>query len=114
MVVKMRRLGMQMMELVMMSQTFVMEHPHSWKYVGQMNHHNIALDLIQSLKALEKNHMKSGRVEMTMEDAFCDPNSQNQQLHFVTEGGRKRVYPDETANVKADSDIAPACHTKIK
>jgi len=54
MVVKMRCLGMQMVELVMMSQTFVMEHPHSWKYVGRMNHHNIALDLIQSLKALEK------------------------------------------------------------
>jgi len=51
---------------------------------------------------------------MTMEDAFCDPNSQNQLLHFVTEGGRKRVYPDETADVKADSDIAPACHTKTK
>ena len=58
--------------------------------------------------------MKSGPIEMTMEDAFCDPNSQNQLLHFVTEGGRKRVYPDETADVKADSDIAPACHTKIK
>ena len=105
---------MQMVELVLMSQTFVMEHPHSWKYVGQLNHHNIVLDLIQSLKVLEKNHMNWEPVEMTMEDAFCDPNSQIQQIHFVTEGGRKRVYPDETADVKADFDIAPACHTNTK
>jgi len=60
MVVKMRRLGMQMVELVMMSQTFVMEYPHSWKYVGQINHHNITLDLIQSLKALEKKPYEVG------------------------------------------------------
>jgi len=68
---------MQMVELVMMSQTFVMEHPHSWKIVGQMNHHNIAMDLLQSLMAVGINHMKSGPAEMTMEDAFFDPNSQN-------------------------------------
>ena len=61
MVVKMRHLGTQMVELLLMSQTFVMEHPH-----------NIALDLIRSLKVLEKNHMKWEPVEMTMEDAFCD------------------------------------------
>jgi len=58
--------------------------------------------------------MKSGLVEMTMKDAFFDPNSQNQQLDFVTEGGRQRVYLDEAADVNADSDIAPACHTKTK
>jgi len=51
---------MQMVELVMMSQTFVMEYPHSWKYVGQINHHNITLDLIQSLKALEKKPYEVG------------------------------------------------------
>jgi len=105
---------MQMVELVMISQTFVMEHPHSWKIVGQMNHHNIAMDLLQSLMAMEKNHMKLGPADMTMEDAFFDPNSQNQELDFVTEGGLKRVYPDEAADVKADSDIARACHTKRK
>jgi len=32
----------------------------------------------------------------------------------VTEGGLKRVYPDEAADVKADFDIAQACHTKRK
>jgi len=58
--------------------------------------------------------MKSGSAEMTMEDAFFDPNSQNPELDFVSEGGQKRVYPDETADVKADSDIAQACHTERK
>jgi len=79
-----------------------------------MNHHNIAMDLLQSLMAVGKNHMKSGPAEMTIADAFFDPNSQNQELDFVTEGGLKRVYPNEAADVKVDSDIARAYHTKRK
>ena len=113
-VVKMTGLGMPMVESVMMSQTFVMEHPHSWKIMGQMNHHNIGMDPLQSLMAVGKNHMKSGPAEMTMEDAFFDANSQNPELDFLSEGSLKRVYPDEAAHVKADSDIARACHTKRK
>jgi len=40
-----------------------------------MNHHNIGMDPLQSLMAVGKNHMKSEPTEMTMEDAFFDPNS---------------------------------------
>jgi len=86
-VVKMTGLSMRMVESLMMSQTFVMEHPHSWKIVGQMNHHNIGMVPLQSLMAVGKNHMKSGPAEMTMEDAFFDPNSQNPKLDFVSERG---------------------------
>ena len=113
-VVKMTGLGMQMVESVMMSQIFVMEHPHSWKIVGQMYHHNIGMDPLQNLMVVAKNHMKLGPAEMTMKDAFFDPNFQNQELDFVSEGGLKRVYLDEAADVKTNSDIARACHTKRK
>ena len=113
-IVKMMGLSMRMVESVMVSQTFVMEHRHSWKIVGQMNHHNIGMDPLQRLMAVGKNHMKSGPVEMTVEVAFFDPNSHNLELDFVSEEGQKRVSPYEVTDVKADFDIAQACHTKRK
>jgi len=64
--------------------------------------------------AVGKNHMKSGPAEMTMEVSFFDPNSHNPELDFLSEGGQKRVYQDEAADMKVDSDIAQACHTGRK
>jgi len=73
-VVKMTSLSMWMAESVMMSQTFVMNHHHSWKIVGQMNHHKIGMDPLQKVDGGGKNHRKSGTDEMMMEVAFFDPN----------------------------------------
>jgi len=53
-VVKMTTLDIRMVESVMMSQTFVMDHPHSWKIVVQMNHHKIGMDSLQRLTVVGK------------------------------------------------------------
>ena len=46
--------------------------------------------------------------------ATPNPNFHNLESDFVSEGGQKRVYLYEAANVKADFDIAQACHTDTK
>jgi len=110
----MTTLGMQMVESVMTSQTFVMDHPHNWKIVDQMNHHKIRMNPLQRLTTVGKNHRKWGPDEMTMEVAFFDPNFHNPKSDFVSEGGQKRVYPYEPVDVKADYDIVQVCHTDTK
>ena len=46
-VVKMKAFSMPMVESLMMSQTFVIDHPHSWKIMDQMNHHKNGMDPLQ-------------------------------------------------------------------
>jgi len=88
--------------------------PPNWKFVGQMNHHKIGMDSLQRLTTVGKNHRKWGPDEMTMEVTFFDPNFHNLESDFVSEGGQKKVYPYEATDVKANYDIAQACHTDTK
>jgi len=46
-VVNMKTLGMPLVESLMMSQKFVMDHPHNLKIVDQKNHHKNGMDPLQ-------------------------------------------------------------------